>query len=241
MAFFDNNKLKVLEIVALCLLLLGAFIFGDKVGRQKSIKECEKEQVELQNRIVDLEQYLSDQQEATALAVEELDQVKKSYGLSIGRLQTKLQKTQEGYAKVLREMESLEAPELEIYFNERYPEDSNWVGEQFRLPVGVGNRVRYDLTDRDFCVEESELKDSVLLEQSRYIDTLSTLSQQVLSERNYLSGKVSTLEQYGTDLENRNLLLEKNLKCQKIQKSIFITTTSILGILLVTSIILGGK
>lgn len=234
MAFFNNNWQWICGIL-LGLSLAGTIALGVKFHNNQ--QKFNKDRVDLQSQIEFLNQQLTDREEAALLAIEELDSVKRDYEENLDRLQSKLQKTQDSYKKTLAEMQPLEIPELEEYFYQKYAEEFGWSQEKFALPVNVCNRIRYDLTDRDFCIEESDLKDSVLLEQSRYIDTLNLATEKVFAERNYLSGKVQSLEQYGMDLENRNLLLEKNLKCQKVQKGVFITTTSILGILLAVTLV----
>lgn len=238
MAFYSKKTENIL-IVLLGLAL--AQVVGAGIVKYKESKNFEKERTELQTKVTELEQYLSDREEAAISAVEELEEMEKVYKTNTDRLQLKLQETQKRYQETLVELGNLEAPELEDYFHERYQEAVEWEGDKFAIPVNVGNQIRYDLTDRDFCAEESDLKDSVLLEQARHIDTLNLVAEQIYTERNYLTGKITTLEQYSSGLESKNLSLEENLRCQKVQKGIFITTTSILGILLVTTLIGGSR
>lgn len=231
----------VTRILAILLAIALGFVVVLGIKTQKESDRIEQERLEFQSQIDTLNQQLLDREQAACLAVEKLKRTEETYKEETGRLQKKLQQTQEKYRQILKEIETLEAPELEDYFYQKYAEEFGWDEERFTLPVNVGNQIRYDLTDRDFCIEESDLKDSVLIEQTRYIDTLNAITEQVYAERNFLTGKIETLEQYSVDLENRNLLLKKNLKCQKVQKGIFITTTSILGILLISTLLGGSR
>lgn len=232
---------KFWKWTCLVILVLGiGTTLGIGLREHQTIKGFEKERLELQDSILFLNKEILKKDQATLKVEQTLTQTNLEHQLEISRIQGELGWTRQHYSKVLSEMSDLDTSELKDYFAERYGQCADTVenGARFLLTLDAGNRIRYDLTDLDFCKEESEIKDSLLLQQSSYIETLDTTVHILLLEKNYFMDKANSFEQQYNTVEQSRANIKAGLDKQRTLSHILGGTAAVLTVGLVTSILI---
>ena len=180
-------------ILGLCLVVT----LGLGLKDRHQVQKFERERLEFQDSILDLNEKILARDRATLEAEQQWAEVRKEYLTETALLKSELGKVRKSYQKTLAEMSDLGASELKTYFAERYGQCADTVVDsaRFLLTVDVGNHIRYDLTDLEFCREESMWQDSILLEQERYIGNLDTTVTILTTEKGYWMNRADSFEQ----------------------------------------------
>lgn len=235
---------KFWKWACLVVLVLGIVAtLGIGLREHRTIKAFEKERVELQDSILSLREDIIAKEEAALAAEQAFQEANLSHQLEVAKIQGELNWARKHYSETLAELGSLDTSELKTYFAERYGQCADTVADsaRFALTVDAGNHIRYDLTDLDFCREESGLKDSLIAEQSRYIGILDTAATVLSAEKSYYMYKAESFEQQFNMSEQAKASIQASLNKQQTMSYILGGTAAVLAIGLVTSIILGGK
>lgn len=225
-------------------LILGiAATLGVGLKEHQLIRGFEKERVELQDSILNLNEEILARDKATLEAEQQWAETQKGYLTETALLKSELGRVRKNYRETLAEMADLDTSELKTYFAERYGQCADTVldSARFLLTVDVGNHIRYDLTDLEFCKEESMWQDSILVEQERYIGHLDTMVTTLTVEKGYWISKSESFEQQYNLTEQARANVQAGLDKQRTLSYILGGTAAVLAIGLVSSIILGGK
>lgn len=226
-------------VAAVCLVIT----LGIGLREHHTIKQFEGERIELQDSILSLNREILERDQAVVAAEQAWQEVHSNHVIETKLLQAELAKIRKNYREALAEMSDLDTSELKNYFAERYGECADTVVDsaRFLLTVDVGNHIRYDLTEFDFCSEESGLKDSLIGEQSRYIGNLDTMVGVLSVEKSYYMNRAESFEQQFNMSEQARANVQASLNKQQTMSYILGGTAAVLAIGLVTSIIMGGK
>lgn len=235
---------KFWKWACLAVLVLGIVAtLGIGLREHKTIRAFEKERVELQDSIISLREDIVAREEAAVAAEQAYQEANLNHQLEVAKIRGELNWTRKHYKETLAELGSLDTSELKVYFAERYGQCADTVADsaRFALTVDAGNHIRYDLTDLDFCKEESDLKDSLILEQTRFISNLDTTISVLTAEKSYYMNRSESFEQQFNQSEQAKANVQAGLDKQRTLSYILGGTAAVLAIGLVSSIILGGK
>lgn len=215
-------------IAAACVVLMLCMGFR----HHKVISEFEKEQIELQDSILSLREDIVAREEATVAAEQALVEARNNHIVETKLLQAELAKVRKNYRETLAEMADLDTSELKTYFAERYGQCADTVADsaRFLLTIDAGNHIRYDLTDLDFCNEETKWQDSIITEQSRYIANLDTTVSILSVEKSYYMNKADSFEQQFNTSEQVRAGLEKSLSKAQTLNYIIGGTAAIIAV-----------
>lgn len=229
-----------------CGILLGICLLvtlGLGLKDRHRVQKFEAERIELQDSILYLNQEALARDKAALKAEQQWAKAREEYLTETVLLKSELGKVRKSYQKTLAEMSDLGTSELKTYFAEKYGQcaDTAVDSARFLLTVDVGNHIRYDLTDLEFCKEESIWQDSILLEQERYMSNLDTMVTALSIEKSYWMNRADSLEQQYNLSEQVRANVQVGLDRQRTWSYILGGTAAVLAVGLVTSIILGGK
>lgn len=229
-----------------CGILLGVCLLvtlGLGLKDRHRVQKFEAERIELQDSILSLREEAATRDQATAVLSQDWQQDRDRYTAETAILRSELAKTQRNYRKALEEMKDLDTSELKTYFASRYGQCADTVVDsaRFLLTVDVGNHIRYDLADLDFCAEESDLKDSLIVEQNRYIGNLDTMVFVLTVDKTYFKNRADSYEQQWNSSEQARRNIQASLDKQQTLTCLLGGTAAVLVIGLISSIILGGK
>lgn len=235
---------KFWKWACLIVLVIGiAATLGIGLREHKTIRAFEKERVEFQDSIISLRKDIVAREEAAVTAEQAYQEANLNHQLEVAKIQGELNWARKHYKETLAELGSLDTSELKTYFAERYGQCADTVADsaRFALTVDAGNHIRYDLTDLDFYKEESDLKDSLILEQTRFIGNLDTTVNILTVEKSYYVNRADSFEQQFNLSEQARANVQASLSKQQTVSYILGGTAAVLAIGLVSSIILGGK
>ena len=235
---------KFWKWACLIIFVLGiATTLGIGLREHKTIRAFEKERVELQDSIISLREDIVAKEEAALAAEQNLQEANLNHQLEVAKIQGELNWARKHYSETLAELGSLDTSELKTYFAERYGQCADTVADsaRFTLTVDAGNHIRYDLTDLDFCKEESGLKDSLIAEQTRFIGTLDTAARTLSAEKGYWMNKAESFEQQFNTSEQAKANVQASLEKQQTLSFILGGTAAVLAVGLISSLIFGGK
>lgn len=218
-------------------------ILGLGLREHHTISELKGERLELQDSIIYLHQEILERDQAALTAEQHWQEVHDNHIAEASLLKAELAKVRKNYKETLAEMTALDTSELKTYFIERYGQcaDVDSVQDKFLMTVDAGNHIRYDLTDLDFCSEESNLKDSLIEDQARYIWQLDTMVNVLSTERNFYQNKAESFEQQAYLCEQAKANVQAGLNKQQTLTYILGGTAAVLAVGLVISLIAGGK
>lgn len=238
---FSSKIWRYICIGLAAIILAGTLYFG--FHNQKQTESFNRERIELQDSIISLKQELLDREQAAVAAEQQWQSDKINFMAESKHLQSELAKVRKNYRETLAEMADLDTSELKTYFAERYGQCADTVVDsaRFLLTVDAGNHIRYDLTDLDFCAEESKWQDSIIGEQARYIGNLDTTVSVLSVEKSYYMNKAESFEQQFNMSEQAKANVQASLNKQQTMSYILGGTAAVLAVGLVTSIILKGK
>jgi len=235
---------KFWKWACLVVLILGiSTTLGIGLREHRTIRTFERERLEFQDSILDLNEEILARDRVALEAEQQWAEAREEYLTETVLLKSELGKVRKSYQKTLAEMSDLDTSKLKTYFAEKYGQRADTVVDsaRFLLTVDVGNHIRYDLTDLEFCKEESMWQDSILTEQERYISNLDTVVNVLTVEKNYYIGRAESFEQQYNLSEQARANVQAGLDKQRTLSYILGGTAAVLAVGLVTSIILGGK
>ena len=230
-----SNFWKYICIGLLAITIAG--MVGFSVINHKQTSEFNRERIELQDSIISLKQDLLDREQAAVAAEQQWQADKVNFMAESKYLQSELARVRKNYRETLAEMADLDTSELKTYFAERYGQCADTVVDsaRFLLTVDVGNRIRYDLTDLDFCSEESIWQDSIINQQAAYINQVDTMVSILSVEKSYYMNRAESFEQQFNTSEQARANVQAALDKQQTLTYILGGTTAVLTLGLIGS------